>query len=90
MQRFGHTGGHPPRGVPLRLIYLVCCHIGGWLALLARTGAAKDVKMLVLRHENAVLRRQIRSHAWIGPIDGTPRTDQGLKLPSAADLRNES
>jgi hypothetical protein len=28
-----------------------------WLALLARTDAAKDVEILLLRHEVAVLRR---------------------------------
>src|SRR5258706_9326445 len=44
--------------MPLRLIYLVFCRIAGWLALLTRTSAAKDVEILVLRHENAVLRRQ--------------------------------
>ena len=42
----------------LRLLYLVFCHIAGWLALLTHTSAAKDVEILILRHENAVLRRQ--------------------------------
>jgi putative transposase len=44
--------------VSLRLLYLVFCRIAGWLALLAQTSVAKDLEILVLRHENAVLRRQ--------------------------------
>jgi hypothetical protein len=44
--------------VPLRLLNLVFCRIAEWLALLARTSAAKDVEILVLRHENATLRRR--------------------------------
>ena len=31
----------------------------GWLALLARSDTSKDVEILVLRHEIAVLRRQV-------------------------------
>ena len=31
----------------------------GWLALLARSDASKDVETLVLRHEVAVLRRRV-------------------------------
>ena len=31
----------------------------GWRALLARSAASKDAELLVLRHENQVLRRQL-------------------------------
>jgi putative transposase len=41
-----------------RLLYLVFCKVTCWLSLLARSDAAKDIEILVLRHENAVLRRQ--------------------------------
>ena len=41
----------------LRLAYLVLIRVLSWLALLARSDAAKDVEILVLRHEVAVLRR---------------------------------
>jgi hypothetical protein len=43
--------------VSLRLLYLMFRRIAEWLTLLAETSAAKDVENLVLRHENAVLRR---------------------------------
>jgi hypothetical protein len=44
--------------VSVRLIYLAFCRIAAWLALLARSGAAKDIELSVLRHEFAVLRRR--------------------------------
>ena len=42
-----------------RLAYLVMIRVFDWLALLARSDISKDVEILVLRHEVAVLRRQI-------------------------------
>ena len=39
------------------LAYLMLARALSWLALLARSDAAKDVEILTLRHEVAVLRR---------------------------------
>jgi hypothetical protein len=43
--------------VSLRLLYLNVSQLLNWLILLGRTTSSKDIELLVLRHEIAVLRR---------------------------------
>ena len=38
-----------------RLLYLIVCAVFGWLRLLARSAEAKNIEILILRHEVAVL-----------------------------------
>jgi transposase InsO family protein len=47
--------------VSLRFVYLVVLRVFGWLALLAWSDHAKDAEILILRHQLAVLQRQVKS-----------------------------
>ncbi|MFI9836272.1 hypothetical protein ACIHFD_04515 [Nonomuraea sp. NPDC051941] len=42
-----------------RLLHLLMVRLFGWLTLLTRGDASKEVKILVPRHEVAVLRRHV-------------------------------
>jgi len=46
--------------VSLRLLYLIFRQVLGLVVLPCRSSAAKDIELLVLRHEVAVLRRTPR------------------------------
>jgi hypothetical protein len=50
---------HDDRRMTLRLLYLSFCQVTRWIVLLARSSAAKDAELLMLRHEVAMLRRQV-------------------------------
>ena len=45
----------------LRFAYLAVLRMFGWLALLARPDRAKDAEILILRHQVAVLQRQVKN-----------------------------
>jgi hypothetical protein len=53
--------------VTFRLLYLIFVRLCGWLALLPRSSDVKNTEILVLRHQIAVLQRQVRSPGYRGP-----------------------
>jgi putative transposase len=47
--------------VSIRFAYLAVLRLFGWLALRARSDHAKDAEILILRHQVAVLQRQVKT-----------------------------
>jgi hypothetical protein len=54
-----YLAGWDPRWVIFSVVYLLVRCLLGCLMVLARREVSKDAELLVLQHENAVLRRQI-------------------------------
>jgi putative transposase len=54
--------------VSLRLLYLFMIQVFGWQVLLGRSETSKDAEIMILRHEVALLRRQVtRRPSRTGP-----------------------
>jgi putative transposase len=64
--------------VSLRLIYLIFVRLLSWLTLLSHASSSKDIELLVLRHEVAVLRR----------TNPKPRVDWADRAVLAALIRH--
>jgi hypothetical protein len=59
----------------LKIVYLLTCQVLGLAVLVFRGDLSKDAELLVLRHENAVLRRHV-GRVRYEPTDrafGSPR-----------------
>jgi hypothetical protein len=52
----------------LSILYRLACWLIGLSAMLMRRDLGKDAELLVLRHENAVLRRQV-ARVHYRPVD---------------------
>ncbi|MEU4233257.1 hypothetical protein AB0F17_53985 [Nonomuraea sp. NPDC026600] len=63
------AGGCDHHEVLLSLVYRLVTGLFGLLAVLVRSELSKDVELLVLRHENQVLRRQLGGRLWWGYAD---------------------
>jgi hypothetical protein len=73
--------------VIISAVYLLVRWLLGCLTVLSRGQASKDAELSVLRHENAVLRRQIG--LWVPRISSTS-CDQAVFVDHAADARMSS
>ena len=65
----------------LRLLYLILLQVLRLVGLIGRRASSKDIELLVLRHEVAVLRRTTPHHALTGPTEQcSPPSSAGSPL----------
>ena len=62
----------------LKIVYLLTHRVLGLAVLVFRSDLAKDAELLVLRHENAVLRRHIGRTRYHRPTVPGPPPSRGL------------
>ena len=84
--RWAVTVGRDHRPWVVRLQYLIFCQVMAWLGLLACSSRSKNAEILVLRHEVAVLRRQVCRPrlSWADRAVFAALTRVGLCLPNSA------
>src|ERR1039457_5230781 len=71
--------------VLLKIVYLLTCRVLGVAVLVFRGDGAKDVELLMLRHENAVLRRQVGRVRYEPADRGVVRRAGPAPPPQALD-----
>ena len=69
----------------LKLIYLMFAKLLGWMVLRIRSDTTKDIEILVLRHQLAVLQRRTpRPRMSAGPTEHSSPPSPGCYPPVAA------
>ena len=76
----------------IRITYLALIRVFGWLALLARSDCVKDAEILILRHQVAVLQRQVKTPrlSWADRAGLHDRAVDGVEDPPRGGHRSRA